>query len=760
MTLTTVGKSVPQIDAVEKATGRAQFAGDIVMSNMLIGKVLHSPLAHARIVHVDISRAGALPGVKAIVTGADCPARKYGRDVRDENVLARDKVLYVGDEVAAVAAVDEDTAAEAIELIRVEYEELPPVLDLLEAMDPASPLIHEVERNIAVQFPVIRGDVERGFEEARCVLEHRFVTPGVHPAYLEPLSCVASVDGTGRLTVCAGSQGPFHVRDAIADALCLPPGKVRVVDAFCGGGFGGKFVEKPMVICALLAQRASRPVSLAHDRREAFMTAPCRAAMIIDLKMGVTGEGSIAAKQARIVAENGAYTRVAAGVLWSAATRVDSLYRIENIKTDAMLVYTNKPPTSNMRGLGSPQSHFAVESMIDMLADELGMDPAEMRLRNAARTGDVSAHGWRMVSCGLTDCLQRSMEQSHWHQKRNRPGATGIGMGCAIHISGTRRAGYGGASARVKVDVDGTVTVISGETDIGQGSATTFAQIAAEELGARLEDVRVAPIDTDTSPNALGTFGSRVTYIGGNAVLLAARAAKRQLLDAAAEKLEVKADDLEIRDSKIFVRGAFVKHLTIAQVAQANLFRRGGGVIFGHGNFDSDSDVIDPASKYGNFSGAYSFATHVAEVAVDTETGQVDVLNFVAAHDLGRAINVMSAEGQVEGSVAMGIGYGVMEEMQYDSKGELRNPNFDDYRVSTALDMPTVSSIIVETDDPSGPYGAKGVGEIGLIGTAPAIANAVYNAVGVRITDLPVTPEKVLKALRQEHKLQAKPANR
>lgn len=756
-----IGKPVPLIDSLEKVTGDLVFGSDFKIPGMLCGKVLRSPLAHARIVHVDTSRARSLPGVRAVVAGGDLDLPKYsvaGEKMLDEQLLAVGKVRYRGDEVAAVAAVDEDTALEALSLIKVEYEELPAVTDLEQAMLPGSLLVHEeFGTNIARELTINIGDAERALAEADVVVEGRFETPRVHHGYLEPHAAVARWDAAGRVTLWIPTQVPALARMTYAQALGVRTDQVRVIKLPVGGGFGGKLEYRLHPLCALLAREAGAPVKMVNTRGEEFMASLPRVPMIIDIRLGARRDGALTVKKARILADNGAYMNYGPGILLSATTRADNLYRIPNIYSKGYLVYTNKVATGPFRGFGCPQSHFALEVTMDRLAWELGIDPAELRLKNASRTGDVTTHRWYLGSCGLSDCIRESAGAAEWESKRkqnrdqnkNSRLARGIGLACCLHVSGNRTflPFFDGASAYLRINEEGRVTVFPGEADIGQGSKTVFALIAASELGIPLEWVGVEEPDTEISPHGLGTFGDRVTTLAGNAVKAAAIDARRQLLEAAAGELGVPADNLRIENGIIYDHQRPERRIAFAGAAQVASYRQAGATILAGGSFVPPGvTMVHPENKTGNISCAYPFVTQIAEVEVNRETGEVRVLNVVSAHDLGKAINPLMARGQVYGAVAQGIGFALSEEM-VEGSGVIKNQGFKHYDMPRSVDMPPVVPILVESGDPNGPYGAKGLGEPALTSIAPAIANAIFDAVGVRIDSLPITPEKVLKAL-------------
>ncbi|WP_227761814.1 xanthine dehydrogenase family protein molybdopterin-binding subunit [Zhaonella formicivorans] len=748
-----IGQSVPRIDGWEKVTGTFKFPSDLKVPGMLYGKVLRSPFPHARIIKVDTNAAKAIEGVVAVITAEDVPAAKIGEAIADMNILAVEKVRYIGDPVAAVAAVDEETALKALAAIKVEYKELPAVFDPEEAMQPGQPLIHEgKENNVAVFNHVVQGDVEAAFAKADVVVEDTFELPFVHQSYLEPNTCLASFEPGGRLNIWSPNQGPAWLRARIASLFGLKLSEVRVVQVQGGGAFGAKLPLTIEPICVALARKAGRPVFLANTREEEYEATWPRVPMKIRMALAASQDGTLLAKRSTIIADNGAYSNIAPGVLSTAVTRIDNLYRIKNVDNIGYLVYTNKLPTGMFRGFGNPQTTFAIEVLMDQLAVKLGMDPAELRIKNATRTGDVTVHGWEITSSGLTDCIREVVRRSGWDEKRkNKVPGRGIGLACCIHVSGNRGVypSFDGSAAEVRISADGMVTVFSGEGEIGCGTTTVWAQIAAEALGIGVDRVRVAEVDSDYSPFGLGAYASRVTVIGGNAVLAAARDARRQLLEAAGEILGLAPDKLDIRDGKIIslVDNAVFKDF--AEIATEACYRRGGTVIVGRGSYvPSNVTIADPKTKYGNIAPSYSFGCQLAEVEVDQETGKVKVLKIIAVQDLGRVLNPTLAEGQLEGGVAMGIGYTFMEEI-ITKEGRILNPNFRDYKLPVATDMPPIEVAFVETLDPIGPFGAKSVAEPALVPTAPAIINAIRDAVGVYVTSLPVKPEKLLAALEK-----------
>ena len=749
-----IGKRISNVDSRGKATGQAVYGIDLKLPRMLHGKILRSPFPHARILRIDTEKAKRLPGVKAVITAKDTPQIKFGSQIEDEYPLAVDHVRFMGDEVAAVAAVDEGTALEALGQIRVEYEELPAVFSPREALDPGAPRIHDGASNVVAHIGFERGNVAEGFQEADYILEDEFVTSSVHPGYLESHVCVARADDGGNITIWGSFQAPARNRDMIAKIMNLPQGKFRLIQTVVGGGFGGKSGQLlPLYpICAFLALKSRSPVRILNSWKEEFASSRLRMPAEIRIKLGLKKDGTFTAKDLKILANCGAYAGTGPAVFNTATTRATSLYRFKNVKCQADLVYTNTTPVGSYRGYGNPQLHFALESIVDQAAETIGMDPLEVRLKNAIRQGEVSVHGFVMNSCQLTECLQKAAHQSQWHKKRGqgRKESRGIGMASMIHVSGNRAVHpfFDGSSAYVRVNPHGRIDLISGEADIGQGSNTVFSQIVAEVLEVPMENIHLIPLDTDTSPYGVGTFASRVTTLGGKAVQLAAEDAKRQLLEFAAEKMEIRIEDLEYSAGRIYAKGSPLKALEMDEIARFALHSRGGAPLVGVGTFVVPPHVVVPdKSRYGNLSLAYSFGVQVAEVKVDRETGKVDILKVLSVHDSGTIINPMLAEGQVEGGAVQGMGYALFEEILRQN-GKVMNDNFTNYRMPTICDSPLISTTFIEVPDPYGPFGAKGLGEITQVPTAPAIANAIYDAVGVRLKDLPFTPEKVLQALK------------
>ena len=749
-TFAVVGRRVGRVEGFDKVVGQSRFIADVALPGMLTGRILRSPYAHARIVSIDTSRAEALPGVRAVVTAEDTIKRGWGAFVQDQYPLSVGKARYVGEEVAAVAAIDTVTAEAAISLIDVQWEVIPAVYNTEEAMQSGAPLVHEgTEHNIAIAIDVERGDVERAFAESDVVIEDTFESMHQWHAPMETIGSVAEYSRSGKYTVYMNTQTLFMARGRLAWALGVSEADVRVIQSEVGGGFGGKSCDdNNAVVAALLARKAGRPVRIINTREDEFLAGSRpRVPMKVWVKMGFMRDGRIRAKQLRIVADNGAYSGKAPAITGVSALRHDTCYQYTDVKTQAYLVYTNKIPTGAFRGFGNPSADWAVEQAIDMGAQAIGMDPAEVLRINAAVPGYVSPHGNRVDGCELRQCIDMVEEMIDWKSKQaaHEPGR-GLGMACTVHVSGKRHfMDYDGGSATIKANEDGKIFILSGEGEIGQGASTVFCQIAAEELGVPLSDVSISQADTDLTTFCLGAFGSRLTYVGGNAVKAAATSLKQMLLETAAEMLEAEAVELVINDGWIADR-AGTRSIEVKDVARSRLFRRGGAPLVATGAFDADS-VMQDVTRYGNESGAYNFGCQAAEVEVDRETGQVTVIDYASAADCGTVVNPIGADGQVCGAVAQGIGYALTEGTTFDA-GRPLGTNFVDYKILSMMDIPPLKHGFAESYEPTGPFGAKGLGELGTDPTAAAIGNAIYDAVGVRIKTLPITPEKVLAALR------------
>ena len=751
-----VGKSLPKTDGIEKATGKAIYIDDFVLPAMLWGKILRSPYPHARILNIDCSKAKSLPGVKAVITGSDLPKARMGAFILDEPVLAQGVVRHIDEPVAAVAAVDEDTAQEAIGLISMEYEELPAVFDPLLAMEEGALIVHEDfasyakvfdpvwQGNVCSHTTFMEGDVELGFKQADVVSEDTFRTQMVHQCYMEPSGAVASFDVSGKITVWTSTQSVFVTQARIHQSLGLPMSKIRVIGTKVGGAFGGKVEATVQPVCVALSQAALRPVKIILERDEEFTSQRPRHPAIIAIRTGAKRDGRLIAKEVRLIYDTGAYADDGPGIAAFGAMMARGPYRIPNVKIEGICVYTNKVKCGAFRGFGNPQATFASESQLDQIAHQLGMDPLEIRMINGVENGDRALGGHPYGSVGYKECLKRAGEAIGWGTPKGKN--RGRGMASINHISGIVSS-----AATVKMNEDGTVVLLTGAVDIGQGSDTTLSQMAAEELGVPYDHVSIVTADSETTPYNWATTASRTTYTTGNAVRLAAAEAKRQLLSLAAQCLEANPDDLETREGYAFVAGSPEKRISFRDIAGMSLWARQGPIL-GSASFMVEGPPFDAKRAvvmgypFGAIT-AHIFGVHMVEVEVDTETGQVRVVKAVAAHDVGRAINPSIVEGQIQGGFVQGVGYALMEELTLDD-GKITNPTLVDYRIPSALDVPKIIPIIIETGEPTGPFGAKGVGECGLVGTAPAIANAIYDAVGVRIKELPLTPERVLEALR------------
>lgn len=748
----TLGMDTPQVTAKAKVLGRAVYAGDLKLAGMLHGKVLRSPYPHARIVRIDTAEARALPGVKAVLTGEEAPATLWGAHHKERAVLAKGVVRYCGEEVAAVAAVSDEIARDALDLIRVEYEELPAILTPEEAMDEEAFGIHPGRNNVAQHIQFERGDLEAGFAAADLIHEATYTTHSQYPGYMEPMATVASLDPDGRLVLYTSTQAVNLVRMQVAMTLGLPISHVRVIQAATGGGFGGKIVEDDnQLLAGLLALHTRRPVRLVNNRLEDFQAACASVPERITLKLGMQADGRIVAKQVGIVAECGAYAGLAGDVMHVSAMRSDNMHRNPNVRSQATLYYTNNPPRGAFRGFGGTQMQFALNSHIHTMAEKLGLDPVQVHKINALKAGEVSIHGWHIGSTGLLECIDQATEAIAWSSKRQAAKAQGtkrrgVGMAAAMHVSGNRTIGnWDGSTLVIKINEDGRVFLISGECDMGQGASTMLSQIVAHELDLPLEDIHVLAPDTDVSPVAVGTLASRVTMSGGNAAIIAARRARQELLSLAAERLGAPPDALTLEGGAVYVSAEPERRSTVAELARQHIWRHGGGGIQVTGTWDPKT-VMHDDKLYGNIAAAYSYAAQAVEVEVDIETGQVSVIDSYVADDCGKALNPIAIHGQTNGATVQAIGWTLYEQLYYEN-GRLANGNFADYNMATADAVPMLRGGFVESNDPNGPYGAKGASETAILPGAPAIANAVYDAIGVRITDLPITPEKVLAAL-------------
>ena len=740
-----VGQELPRVEILEKVTGQSVFGADVLPGGrVLAGKMVLSPHAHARITAIRTERAERLPGVKAVVTAADLPDIRYGRFVRDEAYFATTKARYVGDRIAAVAAVDEETAEEAARLIEVDYEVLPSVTSGLEAMAPDAPLLHEdhaeywaqpdLDRrgNVCGHKQIVRGDVERGFAEADRIFEHRFHVPMVHQTYIEPHTATARFDASGKATVWASTQAQFPLRAAIAQILRMPMTRVRVIPTEIGGGFGGKLSPTVEPAAVALARKARRPVRIVMSRSEDFQTTNPRHPFHLRYKTGVKRDGTITAREIEVVLGTGFSAGSGVMISQGAAVRAPGPYRVPNLKIDSYCVYTNTSTCGAYRGPAGPQLAFASESQIDIIARELDIDPVEMRLRNAMEDGDETPAGARLEDVHAKETLLKAAEAMNAVPK---PAGRNIGRGTAM---AHWLVGGMASSAGVKLNEDGTVAILTGLVDLS-GASTSLAQIAAEVLGVSLDDVHVRTADTDFAPHSTLSAGSQALKSMGGAVLLAAREVRRQIQQVAADQLEADPGDLELDGNKVFVKGSPERSVTLREVGQLALEHARGPIV--------STQSVSRLTPHP------AVAAHAAEVEVDPETGHVRILRYVAAQDVGTAVNPLSVRGQIEGGVMQGLGQALSEACTF-TDGKMDNPNLLDYKIFSALDAPPVEVHLIQHPCASGPLGAKGVGEPPIIPPPAVMANAVFDAVGVRIHELPITPEKIVKALKARRSAQ------
>jgi len=757
-----VGRSVPRRDAPAKVTGRAVFTEDIRMPNMLYGRILTSPHAHALVTSIDTSKAEALPGVKAVITGADVSDVKYGVSPAryDEYVLAKEKVRFVGDEVAAVAAVDEATADEAVKLIEVEYELLPAVLDPFEALADGAPDIHEAARgknNVNTLVDHHFGDVDQGFAEADAVFERRFVGNFVQQSPLEPHSAVAEWNhDRGTLTLWSSTQVPHYLQKQLSRVFEMPLAKFRIIKPYVGGGFGGKAEAMALDFCSAYLSRATgRPVKMTYTRPEMFEHHRGRHKQFMDLKIGVTKDGKITAVDFRNVLDGGAYTSFGVITAYYAGFMIPTLYHIPNYRYHGRRMYTNKPPCGAMRGHGVPQPRFAFESLLDMLAEEIGMDPIDIRMVNAMDPNTRTVNDLDILSCEFKATLETVRERSGWDTKHGKlPFGRGVGIGSGGFVSGAGypiyRSSFPHSNAIIRVLEDGEgATLMIAAAEIGQGSETVLLQVATEALGLAYGDVTMADCDSEIAPIDLGSYSSRVTLMAGNAVKAAADDINSKLYRAAARELGCEPEALVSEGRRIFIEKA--PHVAMDFAEAARRCFSANGPLVGTGCYEP------PSSLGGDFKGAtvgtspaFSFGSSVCELEVDPETGVVRIIKFTDAHDSGTVINPVAFHGQVEGSIVMGVGEVLSEDMIFDDKGRILNPNLHDYLIPSIGDTPEIESIAVPSYEPRGPYGAKEVGEGSMVPVLGSIANAIYDAIGVRMTELPITPQKILKALEEK----------
>ena len=755
--LSVVGKRLPRWAAYDMVTGAARYTVDLKLPGMLVGKVLTSPHAHARVKKIDKSKALKLPGVSTVISFDDVPHKIFNSsmmnlvqhhpegELKDMYILS-EKARYVGDVIAAVAAVDEATAQEALGLIKVGNEVLPAVFDPLEATKPGAPLVHDYAKNnisLHMSFPVAWGDVEKGFEEADVIVEATFQTSKQHVSQLEPCSCLASFDASGRLTVWSPSQHFFPHRSKLAELFDMPEGMIRWINPHLGGSFGkyASFGVEP--ICVALAKKTGKPVKLEYTREEDFFGTATREAYVETGKIGVKIDGTITALKQNMVVHSGAYFTHSSSTAGVNMAHFVGVYRCPNVSAEADAVYTNVPISGGCRGYGIPEACFLLEQLVDMAAEKLGMDPLEFRLKNVKKQGEFSQMGLPLETETQEKCIRTGAEKMGWKEKRARKKENGtkrygIGMATFFDVSGGQPFEIEDRNVSIKLNEDGSANLITGAGEIGQNFLGTSAQIAAEVLGLRYEDIHIVAGDTDVSLWDPGQMANGNCYGVGNAIIKVATEVRKQILERAAKKLSVTPDELNIKDRKVYVRAAPARSVTIAEVSKDAIYNHEGE----HLNIASQGSFT-PAENPSPTGAVF------ADVEVDTATGEVKIVKLMLVQDSGRPINPTTVEGQLEGGMVLGIGYALYEDYYINPKtGVLGSDNYHTYRLPATVDIPDMEVVVLEEPVPSGPFGAKGVGMCGVMGIAPAIANAVYDAVGVRVKDMPMTPEKILKALQ------------
>jgi CO/xanthine dehydrogenase Mo-binding subunit len=747
------GRRLNRIDGIGKVTGRHVYAADFTLPGMLFGKVLRSSEARARIVRLDAAKARTLPGVRTILTAGDLPMIRFGTAVKDRAMFAGGEVRFVGEAIAAVAATSLEVAEEAVRLIEVEYEKLPAVFDPEAALADGAPLVHprweqyqalpvfDRSGNVPGRCSMTFGDVEAGFADAYRVYQHRFSSQLVHPGYTEPRAAVASWDGNGDVIVWTNTQLPFDMKNMLAELLDLPAARVRVIVPGIGGGFGGKLRVGVEHYAAWLARKSRRPVKLITTSEEELLDAYPRQPTIVRLKTGVSRDGRLLARKAQVIVDCGAYANSGPSTVAIALQVLAGPYRTEHLALEGIAVYTNKGSTGSFRAPAGPMANFAIESQMDIIAEDLGIDPLELRLRNAFREGDEGPAGEKVVGVSIEECLRKAADAIGW--KDRKPGnGRGKGLACSWWLT------TGGSSGvYVKINPEGTVTLVSGAVEIGTGALTGAAQILAEELAIDLSDVDVADVDTEASPFDYGAQGSRTAFSVGNACRVAAADLRRQIFDIASQQWNVPVEGMSLQDKSVVLGN---KRMSLAEVA--TLSQRSGGGLISHGTAIQPMPAFDPSRVKNHPLPAWtspSFHAHAVEVSVDDATGEVTLERYVVVQDVGFAINPTYIEGQIEGGVAQGIGQALSEEIVY-ADGCVLNANLTDYKMPTAMDMLRVECILVEHPSVNGPYGAKGVGEPPCIEPPAAIANAVAAATGVRVHALPITAEKIALAKRGE----------
>lgn len=756
----TIGKRVPRIDGRMKVTGEARYAADYEMPGMLWCKMARSPHPHAKIIDIDTSRAEKLPGVKGVLTAEDFGGWKWGwmPKTRDESPLAMEKVRYLGEAVAAVAAIDEDIAEEAAGLIDVEYEVLPGVFDPEEAMKDGAPQVHDyVKNNLSWDFHMDFGDVEKAFRESDLVREDRFETGRVITGYLEPPAAVALWDSSG-ITIWPAKQSPYFVYRHLAACFDLPLNKVRVIQPFIGGGFGGtKNDSLAGDFCSVMFSRMTgKPVKFVYNMEEVLRTCRRRHNMIVYNKMGMKKDGTITAMQSRVIADGGAYTAIGPLTMYLTGCISTLPYKLPNFRHDAYRIFTNNPISAAMRGHGSTHTRFAAEIQMDMMAEELGIDPVEIRLRNAITAPHETINKVTVHSCGLVDGIKILSEHPLWKGRGDKRKeewhiARGVGLSGSAYLGGARQRGHQSCAAVVRLCEDGTIDYLTGATDCGQGSDTVLVQIVAEELGVRIEDIDIKRVDTAYTPCDAGSYGSRVTVLAGEAARKAALDVKRQLADVASSIWKKRSEDIIFKDGQVYVKDSPDRSMSFRKLSQIACYEGSGAVVIGKGYSGYGIEELDFDKGIGNAGTSYSFTSQLTEVDVDMETGFVKCGRMVVAHDCGRPLNPVNVESQSQGAVVQGMGQTMYERFVMD-RGNTLNSNLADYKMPLSTDVPDIEFIDIIAEDPNGPYGAKEASEGAIVSAPPSIVSAIHDATGIWFKDLPVTPEKIVMALKEKNK--------
>jgi len=749
-----IGKRMPRVDSRAKVMGKAKFTADLKLPGMLVGKVLRSPMAHARILSIDTTKAESLPGVKAVVTGKDTEGVKWGvfAYTRDQQFIQTEKVRYIGDEVAGVAAVDEETALKALDLIDVEYEELPAVFEPMEAMASDAELVHDdFPNNINVHVNIDTGNVDENFAKAHYIREDTFVAAEESYFQAEPYAVVARFDHEECLEIWCPNGGPHMKSKPLSNAFKIPLHKVKVRKIAIGGAFGGRSEICPAdYICALLAQKTNHPVKIVFTREENTIATRQGHSMITTHKTGVDKNGQVLARETTCYMDGGAYSSTGPIATSVPFLSMEQAYRMGSVRYNGYRVYTNKPIRGMIRVHGRCFA-AGLDTQLDLIAEQLRIDPVEMRLRNSRQPGEYTSTKSYVSSCAMDETIHKAAETSNWKEKFGKlPAYHGIGIGTNSVQTGFPMGIRGGSQSFIKFNEDGEATVMSGVVDNGQGNDNMLVQIAAEELGLLPEDIHLVSADTETTSSDPGSYSQVSTFVGGQAVMVAAKNCRKKLFDVASKILEVAPDTLVAKNRMIFVEDDPEKSISIKKVVRVSLLNFNS--VNAEGGYWPKVDMKREWVKnpYGQMCEAFSFGTTIVEVKVDPETGQVDVLNATACQDVGKALNPLVLEGQFEGSVAMGGQGGMLTEYHEWKDGRCLNSTMLDYKVPLACDMPEISTIIVESIDPKGPYGAKEAGMSIAMSAAQAYAAAVSNAIGVHMDSFPLTPDKILAAIKEK----------